>query len=492
MVATSARRGPRPVDRLTAGGLSALGASVRERPGQLFDWLPLQDEYLRSQARYRLLRCGNQTCGKTSVALWDLVMHATGEHPHRPDGRAGPDEYWLLCVSWNASISVQTKLWSILDKGKVHPDTEFDALRGFVGQHPAVRVRHARGGYSIIRIKTANQGGLTLASATVGGIVVDEPPKSARIFTELMSRVERRGWLAICMTPVNADVSWLRSVGDDDSSPWHDIHRPLTPAELIPVGRTAPLRDGRGRPMGADWIRERESKVPAHEVGIVVHGEWDVRSVDRFFSHWTQAVGDPPAGVDLWASVGVDHGSRPGGQTAVLVGCQDLGLGELPHVYVLDEYTDQDGTALPADDAAGILAMLERQGWSWADLDDACGDRALLRGRAGGKSNDQLSACIRRQLGHRGRLRPVLRTAKRGTDRGAGSALRRARYIHWLTVSGRLTISDRCPRLLEAMDCWDGTPRHEAKDILDGLMYSLDRWCFERRIPSAVRLAVGR
>ena len=477
---------------MTAGGLSALGAAVRERPGQLFDWLPLQDEYLRSTARYRLLRCGNQTIGKTTVALYDLMLHATGEHPHRADGRAGPDEYWLLCVSWNASISVQNKLWSILDKSRVHPDTEFDQRKGFVGQHPAVRVRHARGGYSIIRIKTANQGGLTLASATIGGVVVDEPPKSSRIFTELMSRVERRGWLAICMTPVNADVGFLREICEAEASTWVDIHRPLTPAELIPVGRTTPLRDGLGRPMGADWIRERESKVPAHEVGIVVHGEWDVRSVDRFFSHWTQDVGEPPPGVDLWAAVGVDHGSRPGGQTAVLIGCQDRGLAELPHVYALDEYTDPDGSALPTHDAAAILAMLERQGWSWSDLSDACGDIAQQAGHAGGKSNAQLSACIRRQLGQRARLRPVLRTAKRGTNRGAGSALRRARYVHWLTVSGRLTISDRCPRLLEAMDCWDGSPRHDSKDILDGLYYALDRWCFERRVPSAVRLAVGR
>jgi hypothetical protein len=474
------------------GALGSISTAARERPAQLYDWLPLQDEYLRSTARYRLLRTGNQVVGKTTCALVDLMWHATGEHPHRADGRAGPDEYWLLCVSWNASIAIQQKLWDILDKTRVHPETQFDARKGFVGQHPAVRLLHKRGGYSVIRIKTANQGGLTLASATVGGIVVDEPPKSSRIFTELMSRVERRGWLAICMTPVNADVGFLREIVDADGSPWVDIHRPLTPAELVPVGRSAPLRDGLGRPMGAEWIRERESKVPAHEVGIVVHGEWDVRSVDRFFSHWAASIGDPPPGIDLWAAIGVDHGSAPGKQTAVLIGCQDMGAGELPHVFALDEYTDKTGKAIPADDARGILAMLKRQGWKWGDLDDACGDRALLRGRAGGKSNAQLAAAINRQLGRHGLLRPVLRTAKRGTDRGAGSALRRARYVHWLTAKNRLTISPRCPKLLEAMDTWNGSPRHDAKDILDGFMYALDRWTFERRVSSAVRLAVGR
>jgi hypothetical protein len=35
------------------------------------------------------------------------------------------------------------------------------------------------------------------------------------------------------------------------------------------------------------------------------------------------------------------------------------------------------------------------------------------------------------------------------------------------------------------MDTWDGSPRHpDAKDILDGLMYALDRWTFERRVSS--------
>ena len=473
-------------------GLLALGASCKVRPAQLYDWLPLQDDYLRSRSRYRLLRTGNQTVGKTTVGVYDLAMHALGIHPHRPDGKDGPDEYWLVCASWSQSISIQQKLWDVLPKDQLHPETQFDQRKGFIGQHPVVRVRHARGGYSIIRVKTVNQGGLTLASATVAGIVVDEPPKSARVYTELMSRVERRGWLSILMTPVNAPVDYLREIIDAPNSPWVDIHRPLTPKELIPVGGRSPLRDGMGRPMGQEWIDERALKIPAHERDIILHGGWDIRAVDRFFSHWAQQVGEPPAETDLWVSIGIDHGSQPGKQAAILVGCVDHGPNELPHVYVLEETGDPTGKNVPADDARGILAMLRARGWQWTDLNDACGDRALMRGRAGGKSNAMIAAHINRQLGRRGMLKPMLRTAKRGTDRGAGSALRRARYVHWLTAKGLLTVSDRCPRTLEALDNWDGTPRSEHKDQLDALFYALDRWTFERRKPAAVSLVVGR
>jgi hypothetical protein len=38
---------------------------------------------MSSARRYRLLRTGNQTVGKTTVAMYDLVLHAAGTHPTR-------------------------------------------------------------------------------------------------------------------------------------------------------------------------------------------------------------------------------------------------------------------------------------------------------------------------------------------------------------------------------------------------------------------------
>ena len=477
---------------MNPAALATLALGARATPAALYDWLPLQDDYLRSQSRYRLLRTGNQVVGKTTVGCHDLSLHAMGLHPYRSAGRVGPGEYWLVCASWAQSVAIQTKLFQMLPTSRLHPTTRFDAVRGFVGQNPAVRVLHEQGGYSVIRIKTTNQGGLSLASATIDGCVVDEPPKSQRIYTELMSRVERRGWLSILMTPVNAPTDYLREVVDQDHTPWVDLHRPLTPAELVPVGGRSPLIDGLGQPMDADWIKARSAKVPAHEVGIVVHGEWELRATDRYFSAWNMQTGGPLPEMDLWTSLGVDHGSKPGKQCYVLVGVVDLGPCEMPHVYVLEEYVDPTGRAVPLQDARSLLDMLARQGWSWQDLDDACGDRALMYGRGGEKSNRQLAVAVNRLLGRRGQLRPRLRTIKKGHERGAGSALRRSRYLHWLTAQSRLTVAPHCTAVLEALASWDGSSRHAAKDIIDALMYSLDRWCFDKIRRPSVRLEVGR
>jgi len=63
----------------------------------------------------------------------------------------------------------------------------------------------------------------------------------------------------------------------------------------------------------------------------------------------------------------------------------------------------------------------------------------------------------------------------------------RRRFLHYLTVEQDeqghhlLTVHPDCQRVLHALDTWDGSDRHPAKDILDALFYALDRWTFQRR-----------
>ena len=56
--------------------MGALLRTIEADPASRFAWLPLQHEYMHSTRRYRLLRTGNQTVGKTTVAMYDLVQHA--------------------------------------------------------------------------------------------------------------------------------------------------------------------------------------------------------------------------------------------------------------------------------------------------------------------------------------------------------------------------------------------------------------------------------
>ena len=114
----------------------------------------------------------------------------------------------------------------------VHPDDQYNPSQGYGHKHPHVRIRHTSGSYSTVRFKTVNQRTKSLASATLKGIVADEPLPSLRVYTEASKRIERGGWMAVCMTPINAPVEWFRGVIDEGVAAGE--LRPLTdPQRLV-------------------------------------------------------------------------------------------------------------------------------------------------------------------------------------------------------------------------------------------------------------------
>jgi phage terminase large subunit-like protein len=488
------------VTQLTAA-LLLMGSALTQRPADRYSLLPLQHEYVYSQARYRCFRAGNQTVFKTTAGAEDMYQHAHGTHLTRQKWCRTPGEYWVVCATAAQSVVIQEKFLEACDRAHLHPDTRLEPdgslpPDGFRGKQPFVRIAHVAGGWSIVRFKTVEQGkrgGAALASATLHGVWVDEPLPSIRIYTELSKRVEKFGWLSVTMTPVNHPVEWFREIVEADVSVWHNIQRELTPREFIPVGLTRPILvmddEGRYREAGQWYIDALSAKCHPSEVGIVVHGEWDYRAVDRYFTHWTDQRGYPPA-EDLWTGVGFDHGSAPGKQCGVLIQVQDRGPYEYPRVWVLDEWTDPLGDHTDRADAAATLKMLDEHGLQWGHLNDACGDRELTWSTAAAKkSNSALHRQIRQQLGKR-RVHPPIRTAKKGKGRGAGSADIRAKFVHHLTVEELLTISPRCATLLQAMSEWDGTARHPAKDVLDAMFYALDSWTYRARKRRSVPIRV--
>lgn len=471
-----------------------LGRRRAEDPIRYVRWLPLQYEFLASVRRERQLRAGNQTVGKTTAALAEVVRRClgvpvlTGGPPVPPP----PVEWWVICSSWSQSLALQRKLRDLLPSGCLSERTTWDPVNGFSPtKSPAVVFENG----SLIRVKTAGQDTLDLSSATIDGALFDEPPKNPRTLTEVRQRLERRGGvLLLSYTPINAPVDHLRELVA--AGVIEDHWRPLTPAELIPVGRSRPLRTADGREMDRDWIEARRASVPDHERPVVIDGEWETRSLDRYFAVFRHGgaqshVHDRVPTWDVDLVLGVDHGSAPGKQIAVLL-CvwQD---DEQVHVYVLDEYTDASGTATPAGDARGILSMLERHGLSWADLAFAGGDRVHLPGRAEQKSNKDLQAQVARLLGCApDAVQPPIRTAKRGTGRGAGSVQTRSRWLyHRMLEEDGFAVHPRCARVVEAMSRYD-LRDNEFKDPVDAIVYGLDPWIFARRVLPTARLAVAR
>jgi len=472
-----------------------LAAQVREAaardPIAALRWLPLQERYLRSQARYRLIRAGNQSLGKTTALLADLLLAATGRHPYRLAGAEAAGEYALLCASWSQSVAIQAKLHDLVG-AFAHPKTVFSPIRGFRGKSPAVEVRHERGGYSLIRIRTTQQSVLDLAGSSLLGAAFDEVPASEGHWSELLKRVQAfQGWLSIGMTPIGAPVDWVRDLVA--AGLLEDLHSRLEPAACIPVGATHPRCLPDGRPMDAQWIAEVEAETPEHEREVRVHGGWEIRTYDRMFAAFrstgtTSHVSpqSPPQGV-RWL-LGLDHGSRIGKQVAQLVAIDDR-VPDSVHVWLVDEDVDAVGQSTPDEDAGRVLALLQRHGLRWGSLAEAWGDRAYSRG-AERKTNQALFAAIARRLRvPQSALTPELRTVKRGTGHGSGSLSLGCRYLHHAMVQGRLHVHPRCRHTIEALDRWDGRD-DDWKDKVDAVRYALDSYIFARGVGARPRLVV--
>ena len=480
---------------------AALLAAARANPIAAIAWLPLQLRYLRSRSNRRLLRAGNQSLGKTTVALADLYLSAIGEHPYRTN-KTTPGEYWVICASWSQSIAIQGKLHALIAPMRLHAETAFDDMHGFRAKNPAVRVLHKNGGYSIIRFRTTQQGTLDLAGATIDGALFDEVPSSEAIYSEVCKRTQARGgWVAIAMTPIGAPVDWVRREAEDGRL--EDIWAPLSEEGLIPEGATEPRWLPSGEQCTADWIASVEAATPPHEVPVRVHGAWEIRIATRYFATFRSTGPNPhvhdntPDG-DVRLYLGIDHGDRPGKQIALL--CALWGnVGGTPSVYVLDEYSDDVGTANPADDARGILAMLQRNDFAWSDLEGAYGDRIHMPGMGGQKSNKDLFAQVARELGKTsGQVYPIIKTVKRGTGRGPGSVEVGLRWIFHAITANRLHIHPRCKRLIDALDKFVGPvaanhdEREGHKDPVDALRYALDPFIFAKMQTAGTSTVVVR
>jgi hypothetical protein len=438
-----------------------------------------------------LYRGPNQSIGKTWVGLAEVLYAAIGEHPVREPTRVH-GEYWIVCASWSQSVAIQTKLHELAPKDLLHPATKYSQGRGFSGMYPYVRVKHADGGWSIIRIKTTRQGTLQLAGASIDGALFDEPPSSQGVYAEVVKRVQARaGWVLLCLTPIGAPVDWLRDMAQGGQI--RDLHYGLTPEAMIPVGHTEPLTLPDGTRCDQAWIDQIIRETPSHEVPVRIGGEWETRSTSSYFTEsfrWDRHITEEDPSEEVELVLGIDHGTKPGKQIALL-----LALWQVDgrwHVHVVDEYTDETGRATSDDDAVGIVYMLDRHGLVWDDLRGVWGDRVHMQGKAQQKSNTDLAAALCAQLGKRtlAELRPPIYTVKRGQGHGAGSVSVGCRWLHGAMVQDRFSVSPRCIRLIEALQRYQMRAQDEYADPIDALRYGLDTLIFAPRVGHGVAPAV--
>lgn len=446
------------------------------RPSDYMNWLPLQHEFLSDPGRYKMMRAGNQAYGKSTAGLTDLHWHCTGRHPFYAT-REPPVEWWVICAAWGQSVHIQKKFWAIA-QADLAERTVFDPKNGFGKNDPVAIYKNG----SIVRFRTSNQNSLALAGATLDGVLWDEPPASPRLFEETRKRVMRRnGKVLLTMTPIGAPVDWLREIVE--AGQINDHHTRLEPESLIPVGASEPLNtelpDGTLVPMDQAWIDSLVEHTMPHEVPVVLHGEWETSVKGRLFVAFnedTHVTHKRPTG-EVKIGIGIDYGSKVGKQVALLIAVDTAG--DYPAVWVLDEQVSAENSSI-ADDARGILSMLERNGVRWSQVDHAWGDRVYIRG-ATTKANKDLMRALARQLGIAQRaLNPSIRTVKRGRGRGRGSVDHGVRWLHQCMVrEGGFNVAPNCVHLIEALSRWQYKD-DEHKDKIDALRYSLQDYIFAK------------
>ena len=451
--------------RNTTKNLRRLRDRARSNPLSYFCPTPPQEAWLRDPSKIKLLLGGNQV-GKTYAQTAELLYRCLGNHPYLQTDPP-PITAFLITHSHQQSITIQEKLYAMTPKEALHPSCEFVPGRGFRGIHPVVRFNNG----SMIQIKTANQG-LGLASATVSYVAIDEPV-SQEVWGELAARVLRggaggsTGTIGITMTPVGQDVSYLKNLVDEGRVSCH--RAPLTVEKTTPkfcnpiisqeqidrISQTY-LPIDRAARLNGDWV-----------VGIPEGRVFDQFSEDMISQH------PAPQGNYCFA-VGVDHGSQPNAQVALLAAIE-MSDPMNPWVYVLDEYVS--GGAPPEAHARAILEMLSRNSIDAA----ACrwsGDNIHF-GTAGGSgrmSNSLLERAFERVLQYpKGNLPFRIRTIKKPRySVYYGSAM-----IHSIMARKQFFIHPRCERTILSIQRWTMKRNQSARSkdefghAVDALRYTI-------------------
>ena len=448
---------------LTEGQWAALELARRREADPLKYHVPSPPQALfhKDASRYRILRGGNQS-GKTAAGAAELLYRMLGRHPHH--ATTSPPIYCrVITYSWDQSRTVSRKIWELLPKGELHPDSSYHPDRGFL--YHQFRLRNG----SFCEIFTTRQGSIANASATLDCIWIDEPPP-IELWSEFVARImAKRGHLWLTMTPIGRPVGWLKDKVDEGQLKDHRFS--VTP-ENCPW-------------YTSEQIEDIEKVYLPFEVPQRLHGAWAGYMAERLFKGFSENMvrEEVPIG-NCKIGIGLDHGTDAGSQVAILVA---IGRdSEHPKVWVLDENVC-DSTTTPEEDARQIIRMLQRNGMTLEHVDRWIGDRAHGgKSWGGAKSNRMLMSAFERELGIGvDRLPFKIYTVRKGR----GSVWHGCRVVHASMLRGDFVVRPRCKQLIESMQNWQGRSNSEHKHAIDALRYGAVSLMTKRpHNPSKVRI----
>jgi len=433
------------------------------------------DQQALFESPYRMtVWWGANGIGK-SLALAELTRRAiSGRLPWQ---RRGPQVVVLTGHTWSQLGATMRYLWQGLNRSWVRRGLRYEGGQ-IKGQRLQVfDIIAGPGDGGELRCGTFKAGAENLAGPRADVVITDEPlPEDIynELWPRLLGRMGRMYQTFTVTLGTAQKLDYLWRLVDDSTKPWAgQIQTELTLDAVTPRGGLVEL----------PWMHPEE--IQQFEEGLSkLHADMRMGRTRTplanqvYFSAWgPHLVGEtrPPAGTRV--GVGIDHGSKPGAQRAVLGAVGGRGLHS--RVWVMDEYQG-DGRTESEQDARGILAMLARNDLAVADVDVWVGDRAHHGDHRGGKkSNQRLKAAIAEALGHD--------TSRRGWTEKLPKPLRYMvvprKYdqsvwegcdiLHRLMVgvTPRLTVNPRCTVLAEDLAGWQGGLNDPHKDGIDAFRY---------------------
>ena len=424
-------------------------------------WTDPQIRFLESPYKLTVL-WGANGIGKSVVMAELTTRLIEGAMPWQ---RPGPQTVILAGNTWTQLGSTIRYAMEGRLKGYLKEGVRYEA-GGMKGQRMQVFdivAGPGRGGE--LRLGTFTAGARTLAGPRATAVVSDEPLPE-KIYNELWPRLLGRGGrMYTGFTPTLGtahELGYLWEKVDDPGMPWAgEIHVPQTLEAVTPRGGLFELPW-----MTQDEINQFEQGLSRVEADMRMGRTRTPRTDTAYFSAWRGELVVDRQMRDLagWrVGIGIDHGSSPGSQRAILVAVGGRGL--YSQVHVLDEYRG-DGRTETADDARSIIAMLERQGLALADVDQWVGDRAHHGDHRGGKKrNTWLRMSMAQQMG--------MDTSRRGWSDQLPQPLRfmrtprkydqsvweGAEILHRLMVQDppRFTVSPQCATLIDDLNSWQGS-----------------------------------
>ena len=460
--------------------LKTLESRAKNNPSRFFTPTPPQLRFFRDKSPCKILLGGNQI-GKTISLCWYMNALATGTFPYFQTDPP-PLEIMLITFSHDQRRIIEKKLWEMINLEDVY-DTQYIHGKGLKGQVPVIKYRNG----STIYIRTSGMG-LALASATLNAVFIDEPIKE-ETYNEALARTIRsgkgygpngkRGTLVYSCTPVGGvDTSYIkRLIENNQLSP---TYGKLSVEDTTPIGCRPLLSQKQIDDITHSFLPvDREARISGSLDGIAAEG--------IIFDNFEDSMINPnpvPPSNNLLFGIGIDHGTQPNSQVAILTAI-DMSNHLEPKIWVLDEYVS--GGAPAEFHANNILAMLNKHqippsSCIWT----GDGEHTNGRGKSGTlkMSNVILMRAFEKIMG----LPPKRLTFRiRQTVKYRHSVYFGASLLHSIMSRRMFFIHPRCKKTIHSIKNWTmkRTQSERSRDAhqhcVDALRYGIVNICDPKR-----------